>query len=69
MSSIIHYRGIFYRFGGSGMDYKEAINFWVQIEDTIKIVKEFEKAIRYVLFVIITFLNFWSLAYPSTGLC
>ena len=46
----------------------EASNFRVQIEDTIKSVKEFKKAIRYVLFVMIIFFNFCSLAHPSTGL-
>ena len=45
MSSIIHCRGIFYKFGCSGNEYKEAFNFQVQIEDTIKSVKEFKKAI------------------------
>ena len=68
MSSIIHCRGIFYKFGCSGKEYKEAFNFRVQIEDTIKSVKEFKKTIRYVLFVMIIFFNFCSLAYPSTGI-
>ena len=68
MSSIIHCRGIFYKFGCSGNEYKEAFNFRVQIEDTIKSVKEFKKAVRYVLFAMSIFLNFCSLAYPSTGL-
>ena len=58
----------FYKFGCSGKEYKEAFNFRVQIEDAIKSVKEFKKAIRYALFVMITFLNFCSLTYPSTGL-
>ena len=47
MSSIIHCRGIFYKFGCSGKKYKEAFNFQVQIEDTIKSVKEFKKAITF----------------------
>ena len=68
MSSIIHCRGIFYKLGCSGKDYKEAFNFRVQIEDKIKSVKEFKKAIRYVLFALIIFSNFCSLEYPSTGL-
>ena len=68
MSSIIHCRGIFYKFGCSGKEYKEVFNFQVQIEATIKSVKEFKKAIRYVLFVMIIFFNFCFLAYPSTGI-
>ena len=52
-----------------GKEYKEAFNFRVQIEDTIKSIKEFKKAIRHVLFVMIIFLNFCSLAFPSMGLC
>ena len=59
---------MFYKFGCSGKEYKEGFNFQVQIEDTVKSVKEFKKAIRYVLFVMIIFLHFCSLAYPSTGL-
>ena len=66
MSSIIHCRGIFYEFGCSGKEYKEAFNFQVQIEDTTKSVKELKKAIRYVLFGMIIFLKFCSLAYPSS---
>ena len=65
MSSITHCGRTFYKFGCSGKEYKEAFNFRVQIDDTIKSVKEFKKAIRYVLFVMIIFLNFCSLAYPS----
>ena len=41
-------------------EYKEAFNFRVQIEDTIKNVKEFKKAIRCILFVMIIFLYFCS---------
>ena len=43
MSWIIHCRGIFYKFGCSGKEYKEAFNFRVKIEDTIKSVTEFKK--------------------------
>ena len=68
MSSIIHCRGIFYKCGCCRKEYMEASNFRVQIEDTIKSVKEFKKAIRYVLFALIIFSNFCSLEYPSTGL-
>ena len=68
MSSIFHCRGIFYKFGCSGKEYKVAFNFRVQIEDTIKIVKESKKAVSYVLFAMIIFSSFCSLAYPSTGL-
>ena len=68
MSSIIHCRESFYEFGCCRKEYMEASNFRMQIEDTIKSVKEFKKAIRYVLFVMIIFFNFCSLAYPSTGL-
>ena len=53
---------IFYKFECSDKKYKEALNFQVPIQDTIKIVNEFKKAIRYVLFVMIIFLNFCSLS-------
>ena len=68
MSSIIHCRGIFYKFASPSKEDKEAFNFQDQIENAIKNVKEFKKAIRYVLFLMIIFSNscFW--AYPSTGL-
>ena len=68
MYSIIHCREIFYKCGCCRKEYMEASNFRVQIEDTIKSVKEFKKARRYVLFVMIIFFNFCSLAHPSTGL-
>ena len=67
MSSIIRCRGIFYKFGCSGKECKEAFNFRVQIEDAIKSVKKIQKSYKVCTFCYDFNFEFLFLGIPIYG--